>query len=56
MLGANDAKKVIEQLQTERFMCTRNTISTSDYVIVKKSRKITTDKVIAAVKLMEGRS
>ena len=55
MLGANDAKKVIEQLQTERFMCTKNTISTSDFVIVKKSGKITTDKVISVVKLMEGK-
>lgn len=55
MLGADDAKKVIEQLQTETFLCTRNTISTNNFVIVKKSRKITTDKVIAAVKLMEGR-
>lgn len=55
MLGANDAKKVIEQLQTERFMCTKDIIATSDFVIVKKSRKITTDKVIEAVKLMGGK-
>lgn len=56
MLGTNDARKVIEQLQTETFLCTKNTISTSDFVIVKKKpRKITDDKIIAAVKLMEGK-
>ena len=55
MLGVNDAKKVIEQLQTERFLCNKDVIATSDFVIVKKSRKVTTDKVIEAVKLMEGK-
>lgn len=37
MLGIVDAKEVINQLEQEHFLCNDNLITTSGYVIVKKS-------------------
>lgn len=50
MLGIREAKELIEQLQTEQFLCSDDVISTKGYVIVKKSIYVTTDKVMDAVR------
>lgn len=54
MLDCNDAKDVINQLQTETFLCGENMIVTNNYIVIKKSNKITSDKVRAALKEMKG--
>ena len=56
MLDCNDAKDVINQLQTETFLCSENMIVTNNYMVIKKSDKITSDKVQAALKEMKGES
>lgn len=54
MLGINEAKEVIKQLQTEQFLCDDDVISTKGYVIVKKIEGVTTDKVWDAVRKIKG--
>ena len=54
MLDCNDAKDVINQLQTETFLCGENMIVTNNYIVIKKSNKITSDKVRAVLKEMKG--
>lgn len=51
MLGIKEARDVIKQLQTQKFLCSDNTISTNNYVIVKKDSlgKITTEKIQEAI-------
>lgn len=54
MLGIKEAKEVIDQLQHQQFLCSDDTISTNNYVIVKKdgAGKITTNKVLEAIAKM----
>lgn len=50
MLDVTNAKEVISQLSTETFLCNENLISTNDYIIVKKTSNVTTDKVNEAIR------
>lgn len=49
MLGQKEAVEVIRQLSEEAFLCNDDTISTNDYVIVKKSKEIPDDKLMKAI-------
>jgi hypothetical protein len=50
MLGVKEAKEVIKQLQEQQFICSDDLIATNNYVIVKKTGCVTTDKVGNAVR------
>lgn len=50
MLGIKEAKEVINQLQTEQFLCSDDVISTKGYVIVKKTNGVTMDNICEAVR------
>lgn len=49
MLDVNNAREVINQLNTEQFLCNDNLISTNNYIIVKKTCYVTTDKINEAI-------
>lgn len=56
MLGVAEAREVIRQLEQEQFLCNDNLITTSGYVIVKKTVGITTDTINNAIKeIKEGK-
>lgn len=50
MLGIKEAKEVIKQLSEEQFLCNDDLIATKNYVIVKKTGCVTTDKIGNAVR------
>lgn len=54
MLGVSDAKEVINQLSTQQFLCNDDMIVTNNYIIVKKSSKVTSGKVGKAIREMKG--
>lgn len=54
MLGVSNAKEVINQLSTQQFLCDDEMMITSNYIIIKKSLKVTSGKVRKAINEMKG--
>lgn len=53
MLGVSNAKEVINQLSTQQFLCDDEMMITSNYIIIKKSLKVTSGKVGKAIREMK---
>lgn len=56
MLDAKNAREVIDQLQSETFLCNDDAIVTNNYIIIKKSSGLSTDNVLRYVKKIRSKS